>query len=74
MKILVLGCKGQLGRCLNDQLLNSDYEIEFTSREQIDISDFAATKKQILKIEPDVVINASAYTAVDKAEEDQTNS
>lgn len=71
MKILVLGCKGQLGRCLNDQLLNSDYEIEFTSREQIDISDFAATKKQILKIEPDVVINASAYTAVDKAEEDQ---
>ena len=25
MKILILGCKGQLGRCLNDQLINTDY-------------------------------------------------
>ena len=27
MKILVLGCKGQLGRCLNDQLTNTDHEV-----------------------------------------------
>lgn len=71
MKILVLGCKGQVGRCLNDQLTNTDNEVLYTSREQIDIADFEQTKSQILKICPDVVINATAYTAVDKAEEDQ---
>ena len=71
MKILVLGCRGQLGKCLNDQLLNTDHEVVFTSREQIDIADFVATKNQILGIAPDIVINATAYTAVDKAEEDR---
>ena len=71
MKILVLGCKGQLGRCLNDQLINTDHEVIYTSRKQIDIADFEQTKNKILKIFPDLIINATAYTAVDKAEEDQ---
>jgi len=70
MKIIVLGCKGQLGRCLNDQLVNTDHEVIFTSREQIDITDFEQTKNQILKISPELIINSTAYTAVDKAEED----
>jgi len=71
MKILVLGCKGQLGRCLNDQLVNTDHEVFFMSRDQIDIADFKATKSQFLNIAPEVVINATAYTAVDKAEEER---
>jgi dTDP-4-dehydrorhamnose reductase len=71
MKILVLGCKGQLGRCLNDQLVNTEHEVIYTSREQIDIADFEVTKSKILKFSPDLIINATAYTAVDKAEEDQ---
>ena len=71
MKILVLGYKGQLRRCLYDQLSKTDYEVVYTSREQIDISDFEATKCKLLDIAPEVVINATAYTAVDKAEEDQ---
>ena len=71
MKILILGCKGQLGRCLNDQLINTEYEVIYTSRKQIDIADFEQTKNQILKISPDLIINATAYTAVDKAEVDE---
>lgn len=71
MKILVLGSKGQLGRCLNDQLDKSDYQCIYTTREQIDISEIETTKRQILEASPDVVINATAYTAVDKAEEEQ---
>ena len=71
MKILVLGCKGQLGRCLNDQLVNTDHEVIYTSREQIDIADFEATKSKILEFSPDLIINATAYTAVDKAEEEK---
>ena len=71
MKILVLGCNGQLGRCLYDQLEKTDHNVIYTSRDQIDITDFDATKSLIKQISPDIVINATAYTAVDKAEQDQ---
>ncbi len=70
MKILVLGSKGQLGRCINDQLKNVD-NIIYTSREQIDVSIIKTTKNKIVKIRPDVVINATAYTEVDKAEKER---
>ena len=71
MKILVLGSKGQLGRCLNDQLKNIEHEVIYTSREQIDVADFEGTKNKFFEISPNVVINATAFTAVDKAEQDQ---
>lgn len=70
MKILVLGSEGQLGRCLYDQLSHTDHEVFYTSRVQIDIADFEATKRKFLDVAPDLVINATAYTAVDKAEEE----
>ncbi|MDA9212541.1 dTDP-4-dehydrorhamnose reductase [Gammaproteobacteria bacterium] len=70
MKILVLGSKGQLGQCLNDQLANTKHDFVCTSRVQIDIADFKLTKAKILEISPDIVINATAYTAVDDAEEE----
>jgi dTDP-4-dehydrorhamnose reductase len=68
MKILVIGSKGQLGQCLNDQLAIAEHEVIYTSRGQIDIAAFEETKAQILEISPDIVINATAYTAVDKAQ------
>ncbi len=71
MKVLVLGCKGQLGRCLKDQLININYEVTYTSRTQIDVADFEETRIKIIHEAPDVIINASAYTAVDKAENDK---
>ena len=70
MKILVLGSKGQLGQCLNDQLAITEHDVVYTSRGQIDIAEFEVTKAQMLEISPDIVINATAYTAVDKAEEE----
>ena len=71
MKILVLGSTGQLGQCLNDQLAIAAHDVVYTSRGQIDIAEFEVTKAQILEISPDIVINATAYTAVDKAEEER---
>jgi dTDP-4-dehydrorhamnose reductase len=71
MKILVLGSKGQLGCCLSDQLGNTDHEVIYTSRAEIDIANLVLTKDKIASISPNIVINASAYTAVDKAEEDK---
>ena len=71
MKILVLGSKGQLGQCLNDQLAITGHDVVYTSRGQIDIAEIEVTKAQMLEISPDIVINATAYTAVDKAEEER---
>ena len=71
MKVLFLDCKGQLGRCLNDQLLNTNFKVTYTSRDQIDIADFDEARIKITHIAPDVINNASAYTEVDKAENDE---
>ena len=71
MKVLVLGSKGQLGRCLHDQLVKTDYEVFYASRSDFDISDLSSLDENISLFKPNVVINASAYTAVDKAECDQ---
>jgi dTDP-4-dehydrorhamnose reductase len=75
MKILVLGSKGQIGRCLMDQLEKTGLEVIYTSRLQIDITDFTVTKDKILEIAPGIIINVAAFTAVDSAEdmEDQAN-
>ena len=43
MKVLILGSKGQLGQCLNDQLANTEHEVVYTSRWQIDIAAFEET-------------------------------
>ena len=71
MKVLVLGSKGQLGRCLSDQLIKTDYEVVYTSRAEFDISELASLNENMSLIRPDIVINASAYTAVDMAEDDE---
>ena len=44
MKILVIGSKGQLGCCLADQLSDTDYEVVYTSRSEIDMADLTGTK------------------------------
>ena len=60
MKILVLGCNGQLGQCLKDQLRNTEHTVVYASRDQIDVTDFQATANKIVHIKPDFLINASA--------------
>ena len=71
MKILVLGSKGQLGLCLTDNLIRTDHEVIYACRVEIDVVDFNETSNRIREINPDVVINATAYTAVDKAEKEK---
>lgn len=70
MKILVIGSKGQLGMCLYEQLRGSYHQIKFSSKEQIDISNFELTKKKIFDFLPEVIINLAAYTSVDQAEKE----
>ncbi len=67
-KILVLGSNGQLGSELKElHNLFPDYKFIFADRSSIDISDNGSFDK-IVSLQPNFVINAAAYTAVDKAE------
>ena len=68
MKILVIGSNGQLGQCIYDQIHSCDYNLHFSSRAEIDITDFIETRRKISEINPDLIIDASAYTDVGKAE------
>lgn len=65
--ILVFGHNGQVGQELQ-RSLNILGEVRFLGRDACDLSDFSAIKAQIERYNPRVIIKASAYTAVDKAE------
>lgn len=68
-KILVTGANGQLGRCLQDlQQQYSHANFQFMGREHLPINDFALVDKVVEALQPTIIINAAAYTAVDKAE------
>lgn len=67
MKILLLGHKGMLGSDLLLKL-NVKNEVFGLDKEEIDIVSASECKKAIKEIEPDVVINAAAYTNVDGCE------
>lgn len=68
-KILVTGCKGQLGSEISNlSKVYADYKFHFTSRETLDISDYEAVEYFVNSNEIDTIINCAAYTAVDKAE------
>ena len=69
MKVLVTGCNGQVGHCLVEQVVN--HQVLAVDRDQLDITDPIAVEKTVLEFEPDIIINAAAHTAVDKAEEEE---
>jgi dTDP-4-dehydrorhamnose reductase len=67
MRVLVFGRTGQLARSLHG-LLGQNAKAQFVSREQADFSGDPDFARHIGNFSPDFVINAVAYTAVDKAE------
>ena len=69
MKVLITGAGGQVGWELQ-QTVSIDIEITALHRVELDIADQAAVMSVIKELQPDLVINAAAYTAVDKAEEE----
>jgi len=70
MKILLTGSQGQVGWELARTLLPLG-EVVAASRAQADLSDLDGLRRSIRSIKPDIIVNAAAYTAVDKAETDQ---
>lgn len=69
-KILILGSQGQVGWELKRTLTTLGQTIAH-DRETFDLSAPAFIREALSNIKPDVIVNAAAYTAVDKAETDQ---
>ena len=72
MNILVFGKDGQLGRAFKEQLQHSSFQmgstIRFVGRNECDLSDTSQITNLLNAFQPRLLINAAAYTAVDKAE------
>ena len=69
MKILLIGKTGQIGGELNS-IAGDLGSLVTLEREQMDLSKPNSIEPAILEIQPDIIINAAAYTAVDKAEDE----
>lgn len=67
MKILLLGKDGQVGTALQ-QTLPPLGRLIALGRSELNLSDLSALNHQLNDHRPDVIVNAAAYTAVDKAE------
>ncbi|UXO69887.1 dTDP-4-dehydrorhamnose reductase [Pantoea dispersa] len=70
MRVLLTGAYGQLGRCLLDRV-PAEWVLLACGSAELDITDRPAVERVVKKFRPDVIINAAAYTAVDKAETDR---
>jgi dTDP-4-dehydrorhamnose reductase len=70
MKVLVTGIDGQVGRALLGSAPESTHVVGL-NRSDCDLSDESSIRGAIKKHLPDVVINAAAYTAVDRAESEE---
>jgi dTDP-4-dehydrorhamnose reductase len=70
MKVLITGAKGQVGTELVRLAAEQGLDIDATDHNTLDITQTDQVMAYVKASRPDVVINAAAYTAVDKAEEE----
>jgi len=66
-KVLVFGKDGQVGKALREMLVIQQ-NVTFIGRDECDLTSEDQIKATLQKSQPQIVINAAAYTAVDKAE------
>jgi dTDP-4-dehydrorhamnose reductase len=73
-RVLLLGANGQLGFAL-ENALKALGEVRALTRSEVDLSNAFALRDNLLpvvrKYQPHVIVNAAAYTAVDKAQTEQ---
>lgn len=66
--ILILGSNGQVGYELKHQLEEKQHELLTPTRNELDLSNLDAVKAYLDQHQPSEILNAAAYTQVDKAE------
>lgn len=69
MRIVLIGKNGQVGWEL-DKLLPICGEVISLGRQELDVSRLTLVRNTLLDIKPDLIVNASAYTEVDRAEKE----
>ncbi len=67
MKVLITGANGQVGQALQS-LAPENMSLVTLDRSGLDISDLTAVGSILGQVSPDLIINAAAYTSVDRAE------
>lgn len=70
-RVLVLGRRGQLARALLASAPQA-FDVLSAGRDECDLTNGDAVRAYVGRVRPDVLINAAAYTAVDKAESDES--
>ena len=66
MRIALLGSNGQLGRDL--QFTLNDHDVTAFTRNDFDVDDHAATREALVKLQPALILNTTAYHRVDDCE------
>jgi dTDP-4-dehydrorhamnose reductase len=68
VRLLVTGSRGQVGYCLLQQAKHLHWQVLAVDRAELDITKEADVQKLVAEFDPDIIINAAAHTAVDRAE------
>ena len=69
MRVVLFGKNGQVGWEL-EKLLTDLGDVSAFGRQELDVSNLNQVQKTLLELKPDLIINASAYTEVDRAEKE----
>jgi dTDP-4-dehydrorhamnose reductase len=69
VRVLITGASGQVGSALRRHPMPSA-QVQSLTHAQLNISDAAAVESVVKLFRPDIIINAAAYTAVDRAEDE----
>lgn len=69
MRVLLLGSRGHLGAAVAARFAPA-WDVTATSRADLDVRDHVAVRRAIERLRPDAVVNCTAYTAVDRAEDE----
>jgi dTDP-4-dehydrorhamnose reductase len=69
-RVLVTGADGQVGRALLKSF-DGSAEVIACNRNSLDLANADQIRKKVREVAPDIIINAGAYTAVDRAESER---
>jgi len=72
LKVLITGCKGQLGGECVELFSECEYDVYGVDLPDVDLSDRCRCSASLERIKPDLIINCAAYTSVDACESDSS--
>ncbi len=71
MRALIIGKTGQVALALQDVMPQHGFDVQTFGRPELDLQNLETLPSLVVEIAPNIIINAAAYTAVEKAEDEQ---